>query len=47
MATNTGTLNALYKVAYAKGIIDEIPMAGKLCELIDFVPAELMNGKHL
>lgn len=46
MAINTGDLNSLYKVAYAKGIIDEIPMASKLIDLIDFVPSELQNGKH-
>lgn len=46
MAINTGTLNALYKVAYAKGVEDLIPKASKLCEMIDFVPSDLQNGKH-
>lgn len=46
MAIDTGSLNALYKVAYAKGIEDLIPKASKLAELIPFVPAELQNGKH-
>lgn len=46
MAINTGDLNSLYKVAYAKGIVDELPEVGKLLELIDFVPSELQNGKQ-
>jgi hypothetical protein len=46
MAINTGTLNALYKVAYAKGVEDLIPKAAKLSDLIPFVPAELQNGKQ-
>ncbi len=46
MAINTGTLNALYKVAYAKGVEDLIPKAAKLSELIPFVPSELQNGKQ-
>lgn len=46
MAINTGTLNALYKVAYAKGVEDLIPKAAKLSEMIPFVPSELQNGKH-
>jgi hypothetical protein len=46
MAVNTGDLNSLYKVAYAKGIVDEIPMASKLADMIDFVPSELQNGKQ-
>lgn len=46
MALDTGTLNALYKVAYAKGVEDLIPKTGKLSELIPFVPSELQNGKQ-
>jgi len=46
MAINTGELNSLYKVAYAKGVEDLIPKAAKLSEMIDFVPSELQNGKH-
>jgi hypothetical protein len=46
MAIDTGSLNALYKVAYAKGVEDLIPKTGKLSELIDFVPSELQNGKQ-
>lgn len=46
MAIDTGTLNALYKVAYAKGIIDLIPKASKLIDMIPFVPSELQNGKQ-
>lgn len=46
MAIDSGTLNALYKVAYAKGIVDEIPDASKLIDLIPFVPSDLQNGKH-
>lgn len=46
MAINTGTLNALYKVAYAKGVEDLIPKASKLADMIPFVPSELQNGKH-
>lgn len=46
MAVNTGTLDALYKVAYAKGIEDLIPKASKLIDMIDFVPSELQNGKQ-
>jgi hypothetical protein len=46
MAVNTGDLNSLYKVAYAKGIVDEIPMASKLIDMISFVPSDLQNGKH-
>jgi len=46
MAINTGDLNSLYKVAYAKGIIDEIPDASKLADMIPFVPSDLQNGKH-
>lgn len=46
MAINTGDLNSLYKVAYAKGIEDLIPKASKLIDLISFVPSDLQNGKH-
>jgi hypothetical protein len=46
MAIDTGTLNALYKVAYAKGVEDLIPKASKLADMIPFVSAELQNGKH-
>jgi len=46
MAIDTGTLNALYKVAYAKGVEDLIPKTGKLSEMISFVPSELQNGKQ-
>ena len=42
----TGDLNALYKVAYAKGVEDLIPKASKLSEMIPFVASELQNGKH-
>ena len=46
MAIDSGTLNALYKVAYAKGVVDLIPQAGKIGKMISFVPSELQNGKH-
>jgi hypothetical protein len=46
MAIDTGSLNALYKVAYAKGVEDLIPKASKLSDMIPFVPSELQNGKH-
>ncbi len=46
MAINTGDLNSLYKVAYAKGVEDLIPNAAKLSDMIDFVPSELQNGKQ-
>lgn len=46
MAINTGDLNSLYKVAYAKGIEDLIPQTGKLAMLFPFVPSELQNGKQ-
>ncbi len=46
MAIDTGTLNALYKVAYAKGVEDLIPKASKLSDMIPFVPSELQNGKQ-
>ena len=42
----TGDLNALYKVAYAKGVEDLIPKASKLSDMIPFVPSELQNGKQ-
>lgn len=44
MTIDTGVLNALYKVAYAKGIVDLIPGTGKLSEMIAFVPSQLQNG---
>ena len=44
--SQAGQLNALYKVAYAKGVEDLIPKTGKLAELIPFVPSELQNGKQ-
>lgn len=46
MAIDTGTLNALYKTAYAKGVEDLIPKAAKLADMITFVPSELQNGKN-
>ena len=46
MTIDTGTLNALYKVAYPSGVIDLIPFAGKLGEMFKFVPSDLQNGKH-
>ncbi len=46
MAVDTGSLNALYKVAYAKGVEDLVPKASKLCDMIPFVSSELQNGKH-
>ncbi len=46
MAIDTGNLNALYKVAYAKGVIDALPVVGKFIDRVDFVPAELQNGKQ-
>lgn len=46
MAIDSGTLNALYKVAYAKGVVDLIPQAGKIGKMIPFVPSELQNGKQ-
>lgn len=45
MSSDTGTLNALYKIAYAKGIEDLIPVAKKIEEYVPFVPSELMNGE--
>lgn len=44
MADNTGELNALYKVAYAKGIEDLVPDTGKIGKEVDFVPSERQNG---
>lgn len=46
MAINTGDLNSLYKVAYAKGVEDVLPWKRKLMDLIDFVPSDLQNGKQ-
>jgi hypothetical protein len=42
----TGSLDSLYKVAYAKGVEDIIPWKKKLMEQIPFVPSELQNGKQ-
>lgn len=44
--STTGDLNSLYKVAYAKGVEDAIPVAKKIGDEIDFVPSELQNGKQ-
>jgi hypothetical protein len=46
VAIDTGSLNSLYKVAYAKGVEDLIPKASKLSDMIPFVPSDLQNGKH-
>jgi hypothetical protein len=46
MAIDSGTLNALYKVAYSKGVVDLIPATGKISQMIPFVPSELQNGKQ-
>lgn len=46
MAIDSGTLNALYKVAYAKGVVDLIPSSGKVLKLLPFISAELQNGKQ-
>ena len=46
MAISTGTLDGLYKVAYAKGVEDVLPWKKKIADLIDFVPSELQNGKQ-
>jgi len=46
MTIDSGTLNALYKVAYAKGVEDLIPKASKIADMIPFVSAELQNGKQ-
>ena len=46
MAIDTGTLDSLYKIAYAKNEIDLIPVTKKVEEYVPFVPSELMNGKH-
>jgi hypothetical protein len=46
MAINTGTLDSLYKVAYAKGVEDVLPWKKVIGDMIDFVPSELQNGKH-
>lgn len=46
MAIDSGTLNALYKVAYSKGVIDLIPSSGKILKLLPFISAELQNGKQ-
>jgi len=44
--SQTGDLNSLYKVAYAKGVEDLIPTNSKLIDLIPFVPSEMQNGKQ-
>jgi hypothetical protein len=44
--SQTGDLNANYKIAYAGGIEDLVPKISKLGEMINFVPSELQNGKH-
>lgn len=41
-----GDLNALYKIAYAKGIIDLVPETGKISKRVPFVAAEMQNGKY-
>jgi hypothetical protein len=46
MSLDTGVLNSLYKVAYAKSYVDLVPPTGKIMKLVDFVPAEMQNGKH-
>lgn len=46
MAIDTGTLNALYKVAYPKNVEDLVPDASKFADMIDMVPSELQNGKQ-
>ncbi len=46
MAINTGDLNSLYKVAYAKGVEDLMPEVGMLIDRVPFVPSELQNGKQ-
>jgi len=46
MSVDTGSLNSLTKVAYAKGVIDEIPVSGMIGDRYDFVPSDLQNGRH-
>lgn len=46
MAIDTGSLNSLYKVAYAKGVEDVLPWQKKIADMIEFVPSELQNGKQ-
>lgn len=46
MAIDTGNLNSLYKIAYAKGVEDVLPWKRKIMDLVDFVPSDLQNGKH-
>lgn len=43
--SQTGDLNSLYKIAYAKGIEDLVPPTGKISKRVPFVAAEMMNGK--
>lgn len=40
-----GTLNGLYKEAYAEGIENLIPPSGKIRKMTDFVPSDRENGK--
>lgn len=42
--SQTGDLNSLYKTAYAKGVLDLLPKASKLIDMIPFIPSDLMNG---
>jgi len=44
--SQTGDLNSTYKIAYPSGIVDALPKYGKIRDLVDFVPSQLMNGKH-
>lgn len=46
MAISTGTLDGLYKTAYAKGVENVLPWKKKIGDLIEFVPSELQNGKQ-
>jgi len=46
MSTQTGNLNATYKIAYPAGIVDLLPPTGKIGQIVDFVPNQLMNGKY-
>ena len=46
MAIDTGNLNSLYKIAYAKGIEDLLPFKKKIADMIEFVPSDLQNGKN-
>jgi len=46
VAINTGDLNSLYKIAYAKGVEDLLPWKKKIADMVDFVPSDLQNGKY-